>query len=158
MLVMTPWMFENLKEEIEKERRKLKEAVEERTKGAQSFMADNYDSGYHNDCQIQGMIQARLMQLESYRDQTQIIVLEDQNETIKIGNRAIIVYDGNDEVKLTLEGYVMGDSRNSEFGSVSIGSPVGNKIQNGKVGETKIVPLGGKNIEVMIKEILYPPK
>ncbi len=160
MLVVTPWMYQSLIKQIEEERIKLRVAIEERAKGAQSFKADNYDSAYHHDCQAQGMIQRKLMELETLRDRAQLIVTEKQTDILKIGNRAIITYkdcDDIEEIKVTLEGHIISErSSSDEYASVSIKSPVGRKIQNLRLGESDIADLGGKKVTLTVKEILPP--
>ncbi len=155
-------MYQNLIDEIDREKANYRNASEERAKGVNCFKADNYDPGYHQDTQMMGRIQSKLNRLEDLRYRLEVVDIENQKEVLKVGNRAIIIYDDdeNDEVKLVLEGnYISGGPipYDDSFTSVSLETPVGSAILNARVGERRIAPIGGRNVAVTIKEIL-PPK
>ena len=157
MLMVTPWTYQALLVEIQNEKVRLREAIESRAKGVQCFKSDNFDPAYHQDSLNQRVIERRLIELESIRDMAQIVITEDQNDVLKIGNRAVIDYNGEEEIMIILEGHINYGNNSDIYAPVSIKSPVGRCIQNLKLGETAVMDLGGKKISLLIKEILSPP-
>ncbi len=156
-------MYQNLLSQIEKEKANFKNASEERAKGASCFKADNYDSGYHQDTQMMARIQAKLNSLEDFRYRLQVVDIENQKEVLKVGNKATIIYNDDEEdcADIVLEGNYISEGDTpyceSSFTPVSLNSPVGSAILNARVGERRIAPIGGKNVAVTIKDI-FPPK
>lgn len=161
-MLVTPWMYQNLLDQIEKEKVNLRKTSEERAKGVNCFKSDNYDPGYHQDTQKMAMIQSRINNLEDLRYRLEIVDIENQKEVLKIGNKATIIYNDNDDDRadIVLEGNYISDGTvpySESFMPISLNSPVGSAILNARVGERRIAPIGGRNVAVVIKEI-FPPE
>ena len=152
-------MYQTLLLSIEEERAKLREIIVDKSDTFSSFKSDNYDPSFHHICNMQGMIEGKLLGLEVIRDKVQVVAIEDQSELLKIGNRAVISYDNGkkEDISFTLEGDIIPSKYpDEEYLPISVNSPIGKKVQGLKVGDKTSLDLGGKSITLTVTSILPP--
>lgn len=111
-----------------------------------------HDEG-HKSGLVQEMIWSqRISEIEKILMNCQIVDPIEQAETVKLGNGVLVEYEDGSSFAFILEGYNLDVLDNR----VSIHSPLGQAILNGRQGETRQMILGKQPKKITIQSIVAP--
>lgn len=151
-VVLTREGFKKLEEELEELKTVKRKQVAERIKQAISFGDLSENSEYEDAKNEQAFIEGRIALLEQKLRKAQVVVEDNNNETVKIGKKVVIkdlVHNRQDEY--TLVGSMEADPDQKK---ISNASPVGKALLGKHKGETVDVNTPAGTVKYEIVDII----
>jgi transcription elongation GreA/GreB family factor len=152
-IIFTKKEFEELKKSIEEVERKLKEIIQQKSE-AFSGQDSWHDEGFKLGIVEEMTWSKRLRELQELLSKAEIVEPEEQNEYVRIGTGVVIEYEDGSIKRYIVEGYTVTTTPYK----LSIYSPLGKVLLNAKVGDERILNVGGKRRKLIVKEIIPPSK
>ncbi len=144
--------LDSKKQQINKQGERVRSAQKEAADAA-GVSYDWHDNFGYEDAQRQAEQETNtLVVLKREFKEAKEINIEEQQQEVLIGT-TIIVSFGSEEKEFTIGAY---EETNPKMGLISYVSPLAMPLIKMRVGERKIIDVGGKKIAVEIKKI-FPP-
>lgn len=149
-LVLTRQGYDEFKRELEELLSVKRPAIVNRIREARQLgdLSENFD--YHDAKQTQGLMEARIRELEAILNQATVVETSEKNGHITVGSKVIV----KDEDGFEDEYLIVGPAESSPAdGRISYESAVGSALMDHKVGEIVTVRTPGGEIKCEIVSV-----